>query len=70
MSGSDRTPERKCIRCRQILPADVTFCVGCGCQNEPDAVHGKKLQLQGQAEARIGLAKFFQNLSGHIRWFC
>jgi hypothetical protein len=69
MSSPSSPPPRLCIRCRQPLPKDVTFCVGCGCQNEPDAVHGRKLQAELEAESRVGFAKFMQGLISPFRWF-
>ncbi|WP_425617476.1 hypothetical protein NA78x_001154 [Anatilimnocola sp. NA78] len=54
MNGNSSDPQaRNCVRCRQPLPRDVTYCVGCGCQNEADAVYNKQIGFDGQIENRL-----------------
>lgn len=58
MSGNPGTGSRVCIRCRQPLPMDVTYCVGCGCQNEPDSVYAKQVGFDQEIENRQFWLKF------------
>jgi hypothetical protein len=59
---------RPCVRCRQPLPKDVTYCVGCGCQNDANAVYSKQVGFDHQIENRQAWLKFMTYLWGRFRW--
>jgi len=50
---SENPPARLCTRCRQPLPKDVTFCVGCGAQNDADSIYAKQVGFEQQREDRL-----------------
>ncbi len=63
---SESPAGKQCVRCRQPLPKDVTYCVGCGCQNEADSVYAKQVGFNQQIESRQAWLKFLNSLLGRF----
>ena len=53
MTGNSTVPTRNCSRCRQPLPQDVNYCVGCGNYNNADQLIGKQIGFDRQIEDRL-----------------
>jgi predicted amidophosphoribosyltransferase len=68
---TNTSPPQKCIRCKADLPAEVTFCVACGCQNESDT-QAKRVGSITQADKRVENARGWRDLLGPLgawlRW--
>lgn len=62
---SNQAGTRVCSRCRQPLPSDVNYCVGCGSYNNADDVIGKQIGFDRQIEERrvwLRLRMWFESM--------
>ncbi|ADB15353.1 hypothetical protein Psta_0667 [Pirellula staleyi DSM 6068] len=50
---NEQTRGRLCARCRQPLPPETSFCVGCGLQNGEDELIGRQIGFDQQIESRL-----------------
>lgn len=70
MSQPNSAGGRKCVRCQQPLPADTTFCIGCGQQNASDELIGRQLGIENELERRRGNTSFWnQVISFFTGWW-
>ncbi len=51
-----------CVRCQKQLPAGITYCVACGCQNDADNLISRQLDIENQLTKREGERSFLRNL--------
>ena len=56
----------KCLRCKNAMPANSSFCPACGMTNH-SATAGRGLQVEKKLEARANKRKFLHSITSIFR---